>query len=855
MTRRASPRLTILGVRPSALLDLYRWRLKDQGVQELLAGMGIAVGVALFFGVLVANTSIKGSASQLLHAVTGSARFELAARSSSGFSERLVSAVRALPGVEVAAPILRENATLVGLKGRQLVQLLGVTPSLEALHTPAVKNLGAGTTLLAGGIGLPSGVAETIGAQAGQPVSLLANGDAHAALVRAVLAGQIIGAVASSPIAIALLPMAQTLAEEPGRVTEVWVDPHNGDAALVQRELRRLGAGRLDVEPVDYELQLLDKASEPSSQSTTLFAAISAMVGFLLALNAMLLTVPERRRFVAELRTQGFGPSQVLLVLVSQAAMLGLVASVVGVVLGDILSHTLFHTVPDYLTFAFPIGPYQVIHATTVLLAIGCGVLAALVASLPPILDMRPGRPIDAVLHDVGEAGQGISRRTILAFAMAGAALLLVVTVIVLEVPELTIVGGVLLALAALCLIPAVFALFAWIVTPVSERMRGSMFALAVVEFRATATRSIALAGVASLAVYGSVAIQGARYDLTSGLNAAITQYLTTADIWVTTGDNVFTTESFHAHGAVAAIARAPGIASVRVYQGGLLDVGDRRLWIRARPPSDSAMLQSSQLLQGSLAHATQLLRHGGWAAVSQGFADERHVHVGDAFLLPTPSGSARFGVAAITTNVGWPAGAITISAPDYQRYWQTRDPAALEINLEPGIAPAQGVRIVQAALGARPGLLVQTRQQREVEFKSDASQAVRSLGQISTLLLLVAALAVAFALSAAIWQRRNRLSSLKSQGFDSRQLWRALLLESSIVLGIGCADGIALGVYGHALASRWLRLTTGFPAPFSLGADRLLLTVVLVAGIALAVIALPGLSAARVSPNASFQE
>jgi putative ABC transport system permease protein len=61
--------------------------------------------------------------------------------------------------------------------------------------------------------------------------------------------------------------------------------------------------------------------------------------------------------------------------------------------------------------------------------------------------------------------------------------------------------------------------------------------------------------------------------------------------------------------------------------------------------------------------------------------------------------------------------------------------------------------------------------------------------------------------------------------------------------------------VYGHALASRWLRVTTGFPAPFSLGADRLLITVVLVAGIALAVIALPGLSAARVSPSASFQE
>ncbi len=855
MTRRVPARLTILGVRPSALLDLYRWRLKDHSIQELLAAMGIAVGVALFFGVFVANTSIEGSAGQLLHAVTGSASVELSARSSGGFDESVVGAVRQLPGVQVAAPILRESATVIGPKGRELVQLLGVTPSLVALHTAAVKNLGAGTSLLADGIGLPTGVAESIGAQPEQSVTLLARGADNTALVRAVLAGQIIGTVSNSPIAIALLPIAQALTGQPRRITQILVEPRAGSTAIVERELRHLAGGRLDVEPTDHELQLLHKASEPSNQSTALFAAISAMVGFLLALNAMLLTVPERRRFVAELRTQGFGPSQVLLILVSQAAMLGVVASLVGVALGDILSRTLFHTVPNYLTFAFPIGPYEVIHVTTVLLAIGCGVLASLIASLPPMLDLRPGRPLDAVLHETGEAGQGIGRRTILAFAAAAGALLLMVTVIVVEVPDLTIIGGVLLALAALCLIPAVFAALASIITPVSERLGGSMLALAVVEFRATATRSIALAGVASLAVYGSVAIQGARHDLTNGLNAAITQYLATAEVWVTTGENVFTTDSFRAGGAIGAIARAPGVSSVGVYQGGLLDVGDRRLWIRARPPSDNPMLQSSQLLHGDLAHATLLIRRGGWAAISQGFADERHLAVGDHFRLPTPSGWVDFGVAAITTNVGWPAGAITLSSIDYQRDWQTHEPAALEVNLKPGVTPAQGVLAVRAALGHQPALQVQTRAAREAQFKSVANQAVQNLGEISTLLLLVAALAVAFALSAAIWQRRNRLSSLKSQGFDSRQLWRALLLESSIVLGIGCADGLVVGVYGHALASRWLRLTTGFPAPFSLGVGRLLITVVLVAGITLAVVAVPGLSAARVSPSASFQE
>ncbi|HEX5852975.1 MAG TPA: FtsX-like permease family protein [Solirubrobacteraceae bacterium] len=846
---------TVLGVRPSALIDLYRWRLKDHKVQELFAGMGIATGVALLFGVLVANTSIISSASDLVHAVTGSARMALVARSSDGIDERLATRVGHLPGVRVASPVLREDAAIVGPKGRQLIQLLGVTASLVALDTVATKNLGAGTSLLTGGVGLSSSVAATIGADTGASVELLASGDSRRALVRAVLPEQIVGPVAGSPIVLALLPVAQKLTGRTRRVTQVLVEPRPGQDARVERELRELAGGRLDVVPADRELALLSQASRPTSQSTTLFAAISAMVGFLLALNAMLLTVPERRRFVAELRTQGFGPSQVLLILGSQAAILGIVASLVGVAAGSVLSHTLFREIPSYLTFAFPIGSHQVVHATTVLLAAGCGVLAALLAALPPTFDMNPRRPVDAVLHEQGEAGHGIGKGSIVGLGTIGLTLLAAVTIVVYAVPSLTIVGGVLLALAAVCLIPGVFALTGSVIGPVSERLRGSMLALAVVELRATATRSVALASVAALAVYGSVAIQGARHDLTTGLNAAITQYLGTADVWVSTGENVFTTDRFFARDSVEKIARTRGVASVRVYQGGLLDVGTRRLWIRARPARDSAMIQSSQMIEGNLARATRLLRGGGWAVVSDGFADEHDLRVGSRFALPTPSGPTQLGVAAVTTNVGWPAGAITLLRGDFRRAWQTDDPAALEINLRAGVTPEQGVRAVKAALGSRPGLAVQTRRQREAQFKANAKQALRGLGQISTLLVLVAALSVAFALSAAIWQRRDRLASLKSQGFDSRQLWRSLLLESGIVLGIGCADGAVFGLYGHMLASRWLKLATGFPAPFSLDLAQVLSTLLLVGGIALTVVAIPGLSAARVSPRASFEE
>ena len=477
MRHPALPKPKLAGLRFSALIDLYRWRLGNHKAQELLAGMGIAIGVALLFGVLVANASLIGSAGQLIHAVNGSANFQVASRSSEGFSEVLVKRVARLPGVRVAAPLLRENATVIGPTGRDSIQLVGITPNLVSLEGAVTQDVSAGALVLSRGVGLPSTVASGIGARAGQPVTLLTNGSAHSIQVRAIFGSQTIGAVSNSPLVVALLAHAQQITGKQGRVTEILVKSRRGSTQLVEQELHVLAAGRLAVEPANSELAVLKATAEPTSQSTTLFAAISAMVGFLLALNAMLLTVPERRRFAAELSEQGFSPLQILVILVSQAVMLGLAASLMGVILGDVLSRSLFHEVPSYLTLAFPIGTNPVIPITTVLLALGCGVLATVLASLLPAIDLRRGRPANHLLQDTGEAGQSMSRRVIVAAGVTGILLLVAVTIVVLLVPSLSVVGGVVLALAAFCLILPLFLLVVNAIKPFSERLPGSMLA------------------------------------------------------------------------------------------------------------------------------------------------------------------------------------------------------------------------------------------------------------------------------------------------------------------------------------------------------------------------------------------
>lgn len=845
-----------MGMRPSMLLFLYRRRVRAHPVQELLAGAGIAVGVALVFGVLLANASLTSSASELVHSLIGKARLSLSARSPEGLPTSLTERVRDLPGVQAATPVLRQSATVVGPSGRERVQLIGVAPSLASLGGLSTQELQQGSSLLSSGVALPASVSEKIGAHTDGTVELLERGFSHSTSVRLQISGGTLEALADSPVVIASLVTAQQLSGRPNRATQVLVQPRSGAEAQVARELHALAGSHMDVTSADNELRLLAQATLPNRQSTSLFSAISVMVGFLLALNAMLLTVPERRRFIAELRIQGYGPAQVLTLLAFEALCLGLLASIAGVLLGEVLSETLFAEVPAYLSAAFPLGSHQTIHATEVALAVLCGVLATGLASISPALDLRPDLPPDAVLREaVVGGGETIHSRTIAYSTVAGVALIGLVGGLVAFIPRLTLLGGVGLALATLCLMPAMLSLLARMLPWATQYVRGGAVVVAVSELRAITARSVALAGIAGLAVYGCVAIGGTRADLLRGIDDAILQYHSTADVWVTAGSDVFNTDGFQVGQLSTRIASLPEVSAVHPYYGGLSDIGSRRLWVRARESSDSTMIEPDQILEGESGSAEQLLRNGGWAAVSSSFADELHLHVGSALRLPTPSGEERLRVAAVTTNSGWPSGTVTLDASDYRRWWKTAEPTALEVKLRPGMNGVAGARRVGAVLGLHSGLIARSSGERAGEARAAARQGLRTLQQISTLLLIAAGLAVASALSATLWQRRARLASLKIQGYDPAQLWRGLFLESAAMLLVGCATGAVMGIFGHALASRWLTLTTSFPAPFAVGMPQVFLTLGLITSIALAVITLPGLLAARVSPGLSLQE
>ena len=124
-------------------------------------------------------------------------------------------------------------------------------------------------------MGLPTPLAQGVGARSGGHVELLVGGVERQAPVGAVLDSATIGAVAQAPIVIAQLGVAQVLTEQPGRVTEVLIEPYPGADARVASELRSLTGGRVSVQGAGSELRLLEATAKPLGQSTSLFAEMA----------------------------------------------------------------------------------------------------------------------------------------------------------------------------------------------------------------------------------------------------------------------------------------------------------------------------------------------------------------------------------------------------------------------------------------------------------------------------------------------------------------------------------------------------------------------------------------------------
>jgi putative ABC transport system permease protein len=850
----------LLGAR--ALVYFYRRRLRAHGIQELLAAVGIAAAVALVLAAGISQDSVTGATKRVSRAVIGAANLQLRARGPVGFPETMLARVETIRGVKQAAPLLERTMRIAAPDGRSVsVYVAGTDASLGVLN-------GFGRTLpLAadkpGTIALSAKVAQQLGlggagVAAHETVGLISGGVKHQVPVSAILGSEAVGILSGVNVAVMPLQSMQTLVGERGRVSRILVQSAPGTAAGVQHALRALAGERLIVAGSEQDIAQLQQALKPAGQASALFAVIGALLGFLLAFNAILMTVPERREAIADLRLAGTRRSAIVQLAIFQALCLGIVASAIGVGVGYLLARTVFGQSTGYLAEAFALSGGTVVPARTVLGAAAAGVAMTCLASAVPLLDLRSDRPADAIYVRHGTPANTLGARTQRSLSAGALVLATLASVLFATEPQLALLAAVALALATVLAVPVLFSGVLALARFTSTRApRLSTLAVALGGVRGTTVRSIALAATGAVALFGSIALGGARSDLLHGIRSFAHSYAADAPLWVSEpGDNQ-ATGRLTADGGAARIRRLAGVAYVQSFQGSFMTWGSRRVWVIARPPGGARHVLYSETIGGPgiAALAQRRLAQGGWIAVSRQIAQEDHLHVGGPVRLPTPSGPVSYRLAALTSNLAWSPGVVFISDADYARAWGVRSPSALAVHLKPGADSGSVATEIRRALAPAAGVEVADAQARQASIDTLTSEGLSQLGTISTLLIATAILALAAALASSIHQRRTALAALRLAGAAPSRLRRILLLEASLMLAAGCIAGALAGIYGQFVIDSYLRHVTGFPAAAAWSSVRPVEIFVLVLAAALAAVALPVWLASKVSPTLALVE
>jgi putative ABC transport system permease protein len=817
-------------------------RSRSAMLQLAFAAFGISVGVALLFGSQIASTTLTHSAAQLnTTQLVGAAQLQLDSRGPEGFPQTLLAEVRRAPGVLDTLPVIEQQATVIGRSGERSVDLIGVEPSSLGATTPILRQFSRKALNRARAIALPEPLASEI--RAGITANLQISGQVVRTLVGATLSQRDLGSLIHSPVALTSISYAQKVSHSGRRLTRIFVHYRPADRARTLSALQALAQrAHVALHPANFDKVLFGVAVKPESESELLFSGISALVGFMFALNAMLVTIPARRKLIADLREDGGDLKAILQVLFADALLVGIPASILGLLVGDGLSRLLFDTQPGYLAFAFPVGNARIVTLRSGLLAAGAGILAAVAGVLWPVRHIL-GRRLRAPYQWI------LTRKTRLRLFVLGAVCLALTTVILIADTGAAVLGNATLILALVAWLPLLFDLALRAFDVALRFVGGPSADGALDELNAPQmrVRSLAIAALAAVAVLGIVEFQGVATNLQHGLDSSARNLDTNADIWITPRGNssLLSTVSFQPLNT-AALSRVPGVASVGAYRGSFLDWGQRRLWVIAPDPASPHLVPPSQLLEGNVQQASARLREGGWALVSKALADEHHLHVGQPFLLPSPR-PLTVRLAGITTNLGWPPGAVILSASEYVNGWEDTNPSAYEIQATPGSNPSDVRARVAGLLHGEPGLTVETASQRTQRHYALVAQGLARLTQIRHLVIVSAILALVAAMLSMLWQRRERIAFSRSNGIFPKVLWGSLVFESAVLLAAGSLFGAIWGLYAQLLGSHFLAVVTGFPIVFNIEGVAAITGFAVVAPVAVVVLAVPGYFAASV--------
>ncbi|HSJ09831.1 MAG TPA: FtsX-like permease family protein [Longimicrobiales bacterium] len=773
-----------------------RWHLRHRW-QLGLAVLGITLGVAVVTAVDVATGSARRAFELSTEAVAGRATHEVIG-GPAGLPDSLYARIVVEAGADSAAPVIDRYVRLPDHGGRTL-RLLGIDPFAEAPFrgwvAPAAGQLDFGALLAQRMLLLEAGTAADIGVAAGDTVRVSVGTRTTTAIVGGVLRpADPLAARALGDVVLADIATAQEIAGINGidRI-ELRTGGAQGDA-LLERIARVLtpGARLLETEVRTGATANLTRAFETN---LTALALVALVFGMFLIYNSVTFSVVQRRPLLGLLRTQGVTARELFLLVLAEAAVLGAVATLLGLAVGTVLGAQLVRMVArtiNDLYFAVSVTSVTVSPVTVAKAAL-LGLGATVLAAVPPAAEAVRARPRAALARATLERG---ARRAGLRLARFGA-LAAVVAAALLAVPSRSIIVGfgalfVLIFAAALLTPGATLGLMA-LVRPLAARL-GAVPRLATRGVSASLSRTAPAIAALSVALAVGIAVTVMITSFRASVVAWLERTLQ-ADVYVSAPDfGGNRTDVVLDDVTIAAIVRMPEVAGVSTYRHTnlLLDDGlTRMIAVRLHGPHFRAF----QLLD-SVADVWQRFAAGD-ILISEPLAFRRGLGAGDSIALPTDRGAMQFAIAAVYRDYASEHGVIFIDRTAYERVWTDRATTSLGLFLGDG-ADADAVARTLRALPAGGGLVA-----RPNRGLRDASLAVFDrtfviTGVLRILSLLVAFVGVTGALMALQLERAKEIGVLRTIGLTPGQVWGLVTLQTALM---GLAAALLALPLGAAMA------------------------------------------------------
>jgi putative ABC transport system permease protein len=559
------------------------------------------------------------------------------------------------------------------------------------------------------------------------------------------------------------------------------------------------------------------------------FAGISLFVGAFLIFNTFSITVAQRMREFALLRTLGASRRQVWRAVIGEGLILGFVGGVVGFALGigtAALLRALFKAIGADL-------PSQgvVIETRTVVITVLVGTIVSLVASLSPAIRAMRVPPVEALREGAVAMSHEASRRLAIF-----ASLLLAVGVGLMCVglfgslksdsAAISFMGGgaALTFLAVALLSPRLVRPLASFIGRPIERMTGITGQLArensVRQPGRTAVTAAALMIGVALVTFASIFAAGAK----ATINGAIDTNLNSAFVVQNTdGFSPFSPE------VLRTVDRVDGVSSVsgvRFSQAKVQGVSGNQS-VSSIDPQTFLGLYKLDMKEGGDAAVSNL--GANQVIVKKGYADSHDVNLGDTVQITTPIGKRlSLRASGIAEDKGGLLGNLTVTnAVAQTQFGEPKDAFGL-VGIDRGANEAAVNRQIASVLEQRyPEAEVLTNQ----EFKDDiAGQVNQLLGLIYALLalaIIVSLFGIVNTLVLSISERTRELGMLRAIGTSRKQVKRVVRWEAVITALIGAVLGVVMGVVLAVLFTRPLDdFTLSIPVPT-------LIVVLIVAGIA----------------------